>query len=110
VSALLIPFKLEQGTQDCKEKLPPRIVRLLRESEPNAPTSAPDGTVLTFSAPLPLASDHSTDGHFAYRLESYEFGQLTRTLDSMSAVIPEPATGVLLAGIIVSLFCGGRRS
>jgi hypothetical protein len=35
-----------------------------------------DGRVLTFSAPLTALSDHSTDGRFAYILETYTFGAL----------------------------------
>jgi hypothetical protein len=64
-----------------------------------------DGTTLTFSTPLPLISDHSADGRFGYRLESYEFGGLTRFVDSQSLVIPEPSTAALLATGIVALSC-----
>jgi hypothetical protein len=64
-----------------------------------------DGNVLTFSTPLPLISDHSTDGHFAYRLESYVFGGTTRSVVSQSTVVPEPFTAVLLAMAGVTLGC-----
>jgi hypothetical protein len=70
-----------------------------------------DGKILTFSIPLNLISDHSRDGNFAYRLESYEFGRLTRFLDSQSAIVPEPATGVslVLGGVTLCCWYGRRR-
>jgi hypothetical protein len=74
-----------------------------------------DGDVLTFSTPLPLISDHSTDGHFDYRLYTVEFGGLTRAVESQSTVlstaVPEPSTAVLMAIAGASLGCwyGGTR-
>ncbi|MFN8491658.1 MAG: hypothetical protein U0350_28930 [Caldilineaceae bacterium] len=46
------------------------------------------GNVLTFSVPLHLISDHSLDGAFAYQLESYQFGSLTKHIDSHSVIVP----------------------
>jgi hypothetical protein len=42
--------------------------------------------VLTFSAPLSALSDHSTDGRFAYTLETYRFGTLVDSIASESVV------------------------
>ena len=64
-----------------------------------------DGNVLTFSTPLPLISDHSTDGNFAYQLQSTEFGELTQFVESQSTVLPEPTAAVLLAAGSVLLGC-----
>lgn len=73
-----------------------------------------DGTTLTFATLLPVISDHSADGRFAYRLESYEFGGLTQFVDSQSqsSVVPEPATaGLIVVGCLtLSCWCGWRRS
>jgi len=63
-----------------------------------------NGNTLTFSTPLSLISNHSLDGNFAYRLESYEFGALTRFVDNHSTVATEPGTGALMAMGGVALF------
>lgn len=50
------------------------------------------GTDLTFSVPLSLISDHSTDGHFSYNFGTYVFGATTQFLPAQqSTVLPEPA-------------------
>jgi hypothetical protein len=54
------------------------------------------GEALTFTVPLSVISDHSVNGLFAYQLESYEFGNLTRHRDGQSS-LPAPATVSLLA-------------
>ena len=46
------------------------------------------GRVLTFSAPLEVLSDHSTDGRFTYVLETYAFGALVETIVNESVVRP----------------------
>lgn len=48
------------------------------------------GHVLTFSAPLAVLSDHSTDGRFAYILETYNFGSLSDSITSDSLVAAKP--------------------
>lgn len=69
------------------------------------------GNTLTFSTPLSLISDHSLNGTVAYRLESYEFGSLTKFADSQFSIAPEPATGTVVALGGLTLFCwyGWRR-
>ena len=47
-----------------------------------------NGNLLTFSAPLRVLSDHSNDGSFDYRLESYEYGSTTNFVDSRSVIVP----------------------
>jgi hypothetical protein len=42
--------------------------------------------VLTFSAPLSALSDHSSDGQFAYTLETYRFGTLVDSIANESVV------------------------
>ena len=64
-----------------------------------------NGNTLTFSTPLSLISDHSLNGTVAYRLESYEFGSLTRLAESQFSVAPEPATGAVVAMGGMTLFC-----
>lgn len=70
-----------------------------------------NGNTLTFSTPLSLISDHSLNGTVAYRLESYEFGSLTKFAESQFSVAPEPATGIVVAMGGLTLFCwyGWRR-
>ena len=46
-----------------------------------------NGNVLTFSTPLGLISDHSTDGHFSYDLELYQYGGLTQSLHGLQSVV-----------------------
>jgi PEP-CTERM motif-containing protein len=62
-----------------------------------------DGNILTFATPLTLISNHSVDGNFAYRLDTYGFGITTRSIENESSVVPEPATlllfGSTLAGV-----------
>lgn len=51
------------------------------------------GTTLTFSAPLSLVSDHSTDGIFTYQLQATEFGGETQLITAQSVLpttVPEP--------------------
>lgn len=56
------------------------------------------GTELTFSAPLSVISDHSTDGHFSYDLQTGVFGRATQYLEAQqSTVLPEPATTPIVA-------------
>ena len=62
-----------------------------------------DGTILTFATPLTLISDHSVDGHFAYRLDTYVFGITTRSIENESSVAPEPATLLLFATTMAGL-------
>jgi hypothetical protein len=68
-----------------------------------------DGDILTFSTPLPLISDHSTDGQYDNRFYTVEFDGLTRTVESQSTVLStavlEPSATVLLAISGVSLSC-----
>jgi hypothetical protein len=59
---------------------------------------------LTFEAPLALLSDHSTDGRFEYRLESYAFGELTR-FELGESTVPEPRAA---AGAMVALVLHAR--
>ena len=46
-----------------------------------------NGNVLTFSTPLGLISDHSTDGHFTYDLLITQYGGLTQSLHSLESVV-----------------------
>jgi hypothetical protein len=71
-----------------------------------------NSNVLTFSAPLQLFSDHSSDGNFAYWLESYQFGAQTMYDHNGHSLIatPEPATLTLLViGSAVIAGYGWRR-
>jgi hypothetical protein len=56
------------------------------------------GTELTFSVPLAVLSDHSTDGSFSYDFQTDVFGASSQYLaDQQSIVLPEPATISLLS-------------
>lgn len=68
-----------------------------------------NGSVLTFSTPLQLISDHSTDGRFAYGLQSYQFGALTRSVNNQSVVVPEPTSLTLLSVGALGLLIGGLQ-
>lgn len=55
------------------------------------------GDVLSFSAPLTLLSDHSTDGEFSYILETSQDGGLSApAIMSQSTIAPEPSSFLLL--------------
>ena len=58
------------------------------------------GDVLTFTAPLSLLSDHSSDGQLTYLLNTYEFGTTTAFTRSQTTtpLTPEPSS-LLLLGI-----------
>jgi hypothetical protein len=65
-----------------------------------------DGDVLTFSAPLGVLSDHSTNGEFTYTLETYQYGALTDDVTAQTSVTPEPGSWVLLGtGLLALLLC-----
>lgn len=56
-----------------------------------------NGNILTFSTPLGLISDHSTDGNFAYQLSASTFGSSTQYVNNRSTVMPEPSTAATTA-------------
>jgi hypothetical protein len=54
------------------------------------------GTDFTFSVPLSVLSDHSTNGQFSYVFQTDVYGAQTHFLaNQQSAVLPEPATAAL---------------
>jgi hypothetical protein len=52
-----------------------------------------NGSVLTFSTPLGLISDHSLDGHFSYDLELYQYGALTQHFHGLESIIRPSCKG-----------------
>lgn len=72
-----------------------------------------NGNTLTFSTPLSLIRGHSSDGNFAYRLETYASGgDPFHVVESHSAVAAAPGRAVLtVAGMIVLVrwYKGARR-
>ena len=53
--------------------------------------------ILTFSTPLDLISNHSIDGNFNFRLDTYVFGSTTESVISQS-IVAEPSS-LMLIGI-----------
>lgn len=89
--------------------LDPSVLRI-RNSHPTDPTVPPsvsggwgttrgvvpyrlDGNVLTFSTPLSMVSDHSSDGHFSYDLEPYQYGGLTQHFQGLESLIRPECNG-----------------
>jgi hypothetical protein len=90
----------------------------IRNSVPSVPDPAAGGwgslrgvapftlsnTLLNFSAPLGLVTDHSVDGHFSYELLLTEFGDQTQFMQGQTIVLPEPVTvGSMLVGVLALL-------
>jgi hypothetical protein len=68
------------------------------------------GTELTFSVPLSVISDHSTDGHFNYIFQTDVYGGDTQLLTGQSIVSPEPATGpITFALAVAALLLNARK-
>ena len=93
--------RAEQPTED---------VLQVRNSHPTDPTVPPsvsggwgtvrgvvpyqlNGSVLKFSTPLGLISDHSVDGHFSYDLELYQQAGLTQHFHSLESIIRPSCKG-----------------
>jgi hypothetical protein len=65
-----------------------------------------EGNILTFSAPLSMISDHSTDGHFSYDLESYVSGSQTGPTargESTVIAVGQPGTPKCLGKTVSTL-------
>jgi hypothetical protein len=62
------------------------------------------GTDLTFSVPLSVLSDHSTNGQFSYVFQTDVYGAQTQFLaNQQSAVLPEPATAALASVSLIGV-------
>jgi Ca2+-binding RTX toxin-like protein len=89
---------------------PTEDVLQVRNSHPTDPTVPPsvsggwgtvrgvvpyqlNGSVLKFSTPLGLISDHSIDGHFTYDLELYQQAGLTQHFHSLESIIRPDCMG-----------------
>jgi hypothetical protein len=68
-----------------------------------------DDDLLTFSAPLSLLSDHSTDGRFLYDVQSLQDGADTRFEANLQSVVPEPTMPLLLATSLAALTYRTRK-
>jgi hypothetical protein len=68
------------------------------------------GANLTFSVPLTRLSDHSTDGHFTYILQTDVYGALNQRVTGQSVVAsPEPSALSLLCVVLTLALLGAQR-
>jgi len=69
------------------------------------------GASLTFSVPLTLLSDRSTDGHFTYTLQTDVYGALNQRVTGQSSVVasPEPSGLPILCGLVMVALLRPRR-
>ena len=69
------------------------------------------GASLTFSVPLTLLSDRSTDGHFTYILQTDVYGALNQRVTGQSSVVasPEPSGLPILCGLVMVVLLRPRR-
>jgi hypothetical protein len=61
------------------------------------------GSQLSFAAPLASLSDHSVEGRFTYRLESYSFGATDQSITAETTIVPEPRTLIDVSLVLTAL-------